>query len=349
MNSISTNPGYSHPDQPVRHSYPLATKSEGFSTALRIALQTMPYILLRLGVLVGFTLAALIWLALCGGIASLFSGKDGSSGGAILFLIGVGAPAGLFFWFRNYVLYLLKAGHVAILTRLIVDGSLPPGVNQIEYGKEIVKAKFAQTNLLFVLDSIITGVVNAFNRTLDWLAGLLPIPGLDSAMQVVNKIVHNATTYIDETIFSYNLARNDENVWRSAADGLVYYGMNVKAVLKTAVWSLVFEYAFTFAAFIVCLLPMALVAKVLPDAVAGFAWIFAVVLAFNIRAAVVHPIMLTMVALTFHVHAHGQAIDPQIAAVLEGASDKFRELLERARSWVQDRGKGAAAEQIAAV
>ena len=336
LNSVTPSNSYSHPEEPVRHTYPLAVSKEGLQTALAIYLKTMPYILMRLGVLVGFTLAAIIWLALCGGIAALFSGKDGSgsSGGAILFLIGIGLPSGVFYWFKNYVLYLLKLGHVAVITKLITTGSLPEGVNQVAYGKEIVTTRFAQTNILFAVDSLVTGVTRAFNSTLDWLASLLPIPGLNDLMKVVNQIVDKTTTYIDETIFSYNLARGDENVWRSSLDGLVYYGQNVKPILKTAVWALILEYLLTFVLFLVCLAPTALIAYVLPSGVSGFAWLFAIALAFNIRAAALHPLFLIMVALTFHLHAKGQELDPRVSETLQTVSDKFRELSEKAKNWV---------------
>ena len=57
-------------------------------------------------------------------------------------------------------------------------------------------------------------MVGAFIRMLDWLAHLLPVPGLPSLVGIVNAIVRAATTYIDETILSYNLARGDYNPWR---------------------------------------------------------------------------------------------------------------------------------------
>jgi hypothetical protein len=326
---------YSHPDQSVRHSYPLAVKEEGFGPACDLCLKTVQYILLRLCLLVGLTLAAIIWLVICGSIASLFSGKDSSGGGGLfLFLVGFAAPVGAFVWIRKYMLYLLKAGHVAVLTKLITEGQLPEDKSQVQYGKEIVTEKFAQTNIMFALDSLIEGVVRAFNNTLNWLADLLPVPGLESLMQLVNRVVQNATTYIDETVLSYNLARDDENPWRSSVDAVVYYAQNVKPVLKTAVWSLVLEYIASFIVFILCLLPAAVIAQIMPDSVSGWAWIFAVILAWNIRDAVLHPVFLTMVLLTFHKHVHEQPINEEYAAVLSSASDKFQELVEKAKQFV---------------
>ena len=298
---------------------------------------------MRLGVLAAFTLAAILWLAFCGGVAWLFSGRNHQgSGGIILFLIGFGLPAGVFYWLRQYVLYLLKLGHVAVLTRFITGEGLPAGVGQVQYGKQIVTERFSQMNVLFGVDALVTGIAGAFNRTLDWVANLIPIPGLDSVMELVHRIIIAATTYLDETIFSYNLARGDENVWRSSADGLVYYAQNAKPVLKTAVWCVILEYVLTFIAFILLLIPCWLISIPLPDNVGSFAWVFAIVLAGAVKSAVLRPLFLTMVATTFHVSAQNQEINLQYASMLEQATDKFRELSEKASTWARGSTQSAA-------
>jgi hypothetical protein len=325
---------YNHPENPIRHSYPLASKDDGFSAALGLCLQTLPYILIRLGVLAAFTLAAIIWLALVGGVAYLFSGKDGGGGGGlVLFFIGFGLPAGIYYWLRKYALYLLKCGHVAVLTKLITDGKLPDGINQVSYGKNIVIERFAQTNVLFAVDSMVTGTARSFNRTLDWISSFIPFPGMENLMQIVHKIVDNTTTYIDETILSYNLARGDENVWRSSKDGLVYYAANVKPILKTAVISILIEYAITCVIFLLCLIPCYFVSLVLPAMVSGYAWLFAVFMTGCIRAAFLQPLFLTMIALTFHKTVQNQPINENYVETLSSVSNKFIELKEKAAAF----------------
>ncbi len=333
MKEPSLPVSYSSPDQPVRHHYPLNIKNDSLGTAFGLCLKTSPYILMRLGILLGFTFLSLLWLALCGGIAALFS-KNGGSGGIILFLIGVGIPGGLFAFLRSYLLDILKAGHIAVLTRLMTEGKMPEGVNQVEYGKNIVKAKFLQTNIMFVVNSMVNGVIQAFNRTLDWVAGLIPLPGLEGMMKVLNKIIDRSASYVDETIFSYNMARNDENIWRSSMDGLVYYAQNVKPILKTAVYSVILEYVITFVIFLLCLVPAYLVSLILPASVGSFAWILGVILAMIVKTSVLHPLFLTMVSLTFHLQAHEQPINEQYASTLDSVSDKFREMKEKAVEWM---------------
>jgi hypothetical protein len=325
---------FSHPESPVRHSYPLASTEDGFWAALALIRKTTPYILMRLGVLVGFTAAAIVWFGIITAIASLFRGSGAEGIGGFAFIVGFGVPFGLFIWMRRYVLYMLKAGHIVVLTRLITHGSLAEGVNQVEYGKERVKSSFGEVNILFAMDQLITGVVRSFNHTLNWVADFLPFPGLDQLMAIVNRILENATTYIDETIFSYNLARGDENHWRSARDGLVYYAQNWKPILKTATYSLLLEYALTFVLFLLFLGPVIGIGYFMPGNASSWMFIFAFALALCVRDAVLHPLFLVMVALTYHKAVQGQAIDPAMDVQLSALSDKFREIAEKAREWI---------------
>ena len=124
---------FSHPEQNIRHTYPVSEEGYGLGTALKLLMKTSPYIIARLTVLVGFTVGAIIWFGINVAIASLWAGTDSEGVGGITLLIGFGLPAGLYFWLRKYVLYILKAGHIAVLTKLITEGSLPDGVNQVSY------------------------------------------------------------------------------------------------------------------------------------------------------------------------------------------------------------------------
>ncbi|MBE3097079.1 MAG: hypothetical protein IMZ44_08100 [Planctomycetes bacterium] len=55
-----TSPSYSHPDRPVRHSYPLAIQEAGFGTAWSLVVRTMPYVLVRFGILLAFSIVTII-------------------------------------------------------------------------------------------------------------------------------------------------------------------------------------------------------------------------------------------------------------------------------------------------
>jgi hypothetical protein len=185
---------------------------------------------------------------------------------------------------------------------------------------------------------LIDGIVRAFNRTLDWVANLIPVPGLDHVMAFVKAVLRASTTYVDESIFSYNLARGDANVYRSSKDGLVYYAQNSKEILKTGVLVVILERVLSFFLFWVIFAPTLALAYLLPNAFGGWIPITAIIagllVANSVRQAFLRPLFLTMLLLKFHSLVQGQPIDLAWDQRLEGVTNKFRELKDKAAQWV---------------
>ncbi len=337
VQELSNSP-LSHPEANVRHSYPLAIQDASISTALGLVVKTLPFALARLGVLVAMTVAGIIWWAITlGGAAFLAVRTSPIIGYAWMGanIVGMG-----FVWhtIARYFLYLLKAAHISVLTELITTGSIAHGnEGMFQYGIRTVKARFGEVNVLFAMDLLIEGVVKAFNRTLNFIADLLPIPGLDSLMGIVNAVLKASTTYIDETLFSYNLARGDENSFRSAKDGLIYYAQNSKEVLKTGMWAVVVDKVVTTFIWLVMLAPAFALSAILPASgmwVTITAFVCAIVFAGDVRAAFLKPLLLTMVMIKFHNEVQGQEINLVWDERLTNASSKFKELKEQAVDWV---------------
>ena len=298
-------------------------------------MRTMPYALVRFGILVGFSLVTIVWFVVTFGGASLLGAKIHPWIGVGWLIVGLGAYGYTWWFVVRYALYLIQAGHVAVLTELITTGQIANGsMGMFEYGRRVVTERFGQVNLLFALDLLIRGVVHAFNRTLDWIAHLLPIPGLRSIVGIVNAVVRAATTYIDETIFSYNLARGDDNAWRSSKDGLIYYAQNSTEILKTALYVVVLDKVLTAALWVVMLLPAGLVVAILPTSLKvggvfiGFG--IAALFASNARQAFLKPLFLTMVMTKFHLVVRNQPISLEWDARLSSVSRKFTEIKDRA-------------------
>src|ERR1044071_1444537 len=68
--TVNQNAGYSHPDAPVRHSYPLAIEQPDLSTAFSLVMRTAPYALARFGILFASSLATVLWWVIAVGGAS---------------------------------------------------------------------------------------------------------------------------------------------------------------------------------------------------------------------------------------------------------------------------------------
>ncbi|HXU81135.1 MAG TPA: FHA domain-containing protein [Polyangia bacterium] len=325
----------SAPAGAVRHSYPLAIEDAGLGTAFGLLMKTLPFLLVRLGILVAFTfLGVAVWaVALLG----FWLFRKVPIVGLVWFVMVLGAAG--WFWraILRYTLYMLKAAHIAVLTELLTKGEVGNGQQSMfSYAKEVVKERFGEINVLFALDLLVDGVVGAFNRTLDWVSSLLPVPGLDSVAGVVKAVLRASTTYIDETVLSYNLARGDENVFRSSKDGLIYYAQNAKEVLKTGVYVVVLEKVLTVLIWVVMLAPAFAMSYFVPRT-GPFAFftvfIISFLLAGNVRSAFLKPLFLTMVMIKFHTQIRDQPINETWDARLESASDKFRELKDKALAW----------------
>jgi len=95
------------------------------------------------------------------GIGAL--GTDGFRAGATFWggAIGLGIVALVMYWLREYILYIVKAGHIAVLVELIDNRPLPEGRGQIEHAQRIVRARFAEASVLFAVDQLIKGVLRA--------------------------------------------------------------------------------------------------------------------------------------------------------------------------------------------
>jgi hypothetical protein len=298
-----------------------------FGEAWKILVKTTPYLFLLLAVYLLVGIGVGVYLAVVVVLARIFGGAGG-----LVFLIGLVVMGGLLRLVRNYVIYMIKAGHVAVITELIHKGRLPDGVNQVEYGRKAVTAMFKSISVLFAVDQLVKGILRALNRTVVRIADILPIPGLEALAQIVNVIIRFAVTYVDESILSHNFAHPHDEVFESSKKGVILYAQNWKPILKTAV-GLAFVNLFAFAVlFVILLIPFAPLAMAAGSGGWKFFWFaMAVVLAYCLKLALVNPFSLVCMIITYNKAVEGQAPNPEWEAHLDSVSTKFRELKEKAR------------------
>lgn len=298
-----------------------------FAEALKILLKTIPYLVLRLVVYLLVGVGIGIYLACVVLLAKIFGGIGG-----LIFLIGLGVMWGLLRLVKNYLLYLVKAGHVAVVTELIHKGKLPEGVNQVKYGRKIISGMFKSVSALFVVDQLVNGILRAVNRSVVRIAEMLPIPGMEGLAKIVTIILNFAVTYVDESILSYNVARPEENAFESAKNGLILYAQNWKPILKTAV-GLAFVNMFAFVVLFVALLfPFAPLALMATSGGWKFFWFaMAFVLAYCLKLALVNPFSLVAMIITYNKSVEGQVPSPEWESRLDTISAKFRDLKVKAR------------------
>lgn len=307
--------------------------------------KTLPFIIFRMAVYFGIAVAYVLVTGVGAGvgwgvgafgdedfrIASIFWGGT----------IGFGLTAGVIYFLREYILYIVKAGHIAVLTELIDGKDIPDGKGQIDYAGGVVKERFAEASVLFAVDQLIKGVLVAITGLLQGLASFLPIPGLQQMMGVVRAFLRIAVGFVDEVILAYAIRTRATNPWASAQTALVLYAQNYKTMLKNAAWLTIFTYALAFFVFLVMLAPAAAIVYLIPGGWSAGGFVFALVFAWAVKAALIEPFAMACMMQVFFKAVEGQSPDPQWEARIAGASRKFGELKDKASKWVS-KGDGSA-------
>jgi hypothetical protein len=314
-----------------------------FSVGKTFALmgRTLPFIVLRLLVFFGITLAYVIATGGGAGLGYLV-GRVGDDPPTYAFygaFIGFSAVSGAVYLFREYLVYLVKAGHIAVLVHLIDDRPIPEGRGQIEYAVTEVKARFVQASVLFVIDQLIKGVLKAINRLLMAIGSLLPIPALQGLMKFVTAVINLSLTYVDEVILAHNIRTASDNPWATSRDALVLYAQNYGRMLKNALFLAVIVWLLTLLVFLVTLAPFLAVVSFFPEGAGFWTVVVAIVFAISVKAAVIDPFAMAALIQAFFKVTEGQQPREDWVARLDGASDTFRDLGARARSHLPGAGR----------
>jgi len=298
-----------------------------------ILARTMPFIVMRMVIYFVITLAFILATGTGAGIGyGVGSLSDSPESFAIWGgIFGMGFVGVAVYWAREWLLYMVKAAHIAVIVKLIDGEALPDGKGQVAYGREIVTARFGEANVLFALDQLIKGVIAAITGLIGGIAAFLPIPGLDGIARFANTVIRLSLTYVDEIILGYNIRTNSDNAWESSRRGLVLYAQNGMKMVKNAVWLSAFLWILSILVFVLALAPAAAILYVFPGEIAGLSFVVAIVFAWAFKAAVLEPFAITALMAVYFDTIRGQVPDPEWDAKLTGASEKFRSLTESAR------------------
>ena len=91
--------------------------------------RTLPFLIFRLMIYMGITLVYVIVTGAGAGVGWVAGkvGGDPATGATYGGLIGVGLVSTALYFAREYLLYLVKAGHIAVLVELMDGKELPGG------------------------------------------------------------------------------------------------------------------------------------------------------------------------------------------------------------------------------
>ncbi|MEF3049303.1 hypothetical protein [Pseudotabrizicola sp. L79] len=315
--------------------------------SLGLLRRTAPFVLFRAVVYFGIALALILATGTGAGVGYGVGGfgdadfqAQSTAWGAIG---GFGLTAGIVFFFRDWLLYIVKAGHIAVMVELMQGRDIPAGRAQIAHARQVVAARFGTANALFGLDRLVHGVVLAVTGLMQGLLSILPVPGLDRLMALVRAYLRLAVGLVDEVILAHLIARKVQNPWQGAQQALVLYGQNARPMLVNAAWLTAIVWGLSLAVFLVMLAPAAALAWAMPGQMSAGGVVFAIVLAWAIKAAVIEPFAVACMMQVFFKLTQGQVPNPAWEEKLSRASGKFQELGKRAMTWASGPAKSGPA------
>lgn len=298
--------------------------------------RTLPFLVFRLLIYFAITLAYILGVSGGAGLGWLIGTPLDAKAEGIFWgaLTGFGAVSGVLYFLREYLLYMVKAGHIAVLVELMEGREIPGGRSQIAYAAEKVKERFLGASLLFGLDQLIKGILKAIDRLLSTVGSLIPIPAIQNAIKIVMAIIEMSVSFVDEVILAQIYRTRSGNPWATAREALVLYAQNYGKMLRNAVFLTLIVWVLTIGVFVLVLSPVALLISVFPGLGGFWTVVIAFLLALSVKAAVIEPIAMIALMQVFFRVTEGQKPHAEWVARLERASNQFRELGQRAAAAV---------------
>jgi len=317
----------------------MSTENKQELNANEIFRKTMPFVWAKLLLGIITVVASVIVLAILMGIAWLF--RSGGVG-FVMFIIWIGLTGIIRFIINHYIGFLIKAGHIAVITEAVTTGKVPE--NQVAYGKEMVKERFATSNIYFLIDKLVAAAVRQIQRVVGKVTGAMSaIPGMGSVTGLAQFFVSISLGYIDECCLGYTFYKKKQKAFKSAADGVVIYSQNIKTLLASAAKTMLIVVLGLAGITLVLFLIFGLLFRLfsLPGWI-GF--VIAVFLAITIKYAFMDSLILIRTMVAYMGVAPSTELKTDLYGNLCKMSSKFRELFNKGQ---EEEGKPQFEEQSA--
>ena len=196
--------------------------------------KTMPFVWGRFGMQLALNLGIIIYFAVV--IFLLMSLADGE--GIIAVVIGfIALVVGLkiYSFGCEYIGYMIKAAHVAVIGELSLNGQIPEGVKMTDYGKQKVKERFLTANAFFAIDKLMSSAVQQIQNMISKVGGMFEkIEIVQTIISIINIFVGIVLGYVDEAVLARVFQKKEDGAWKASCDGVVLYFQNWKEILKNA-------------------------------------------------------------------------------------------------------------------
>lgn len=294
--------------------------------ARNIYFGTMKFVWLKLAMGAAITVASLILFAIFMLIGSLFDGN----GIVFMFALWLACTGGIYRFLMSYVGYMIKAGHVAVIAEAVATGRIPE--NQFEYGKEMVKSRFAASNVYFVVDRLVSGAVRQLQKAVGKIGGMLDaIPGMSQITAILQTFIGIALGYVDECCLGFCFLKKDEGAFKASCDGVVIYFQNAKKLLKDAAVTTLIVIVCSILAWVLPFVIFIGIFKALEWSMFG-AVMIAIIVAITLKSAFIDSYMMVKMMVSYMEVAPSTEITFDLYEKLSKLSSKFKELFGKAKA-----------------
>lgn len=292
-------------------------------SAWEIYRKTFPFVMAKLCLGLVLALISVVILAITLGIGFLFGGL----GILIGLALGISGVKIASFIVMHYFGYLIKAGHVAVVAETLVTGEVPD--NQVSYGKNMVQEKFAESNVYFVVDKLVSAAVRQIQATVSKAGGYLDfVPGMQYITSAANMFIGISLNYIDECCLGYTFYMQDQGAFKSAADGVVIYAQSWKSILKGAALTALKVILLTAGLTVAFLVPIGIIGTML-KVNTFILLIIAFVLAMALKDALVDSYMMIAMMTVYMEAATTTEVQFDLYGKLCKMSKSFKELFDK--------------------
>lgn len=294
---------------------------------------TLKFVWMKLGLGIATILASITLLAFCTSLVIL---TRSSAASFVLSIVWVAGTVVLNQVITHYFGYLVKAGHIAIVAEAIKHGTLPE--QQFKVARQLVQERFVTANVYFVIDRMVSGAVKQLQKRLGQFDTLFGgIPGVSIIVTFAKVFVSISLNYVDECCLGYTFYMNNQNVYKSAADGVVIYFQNWKKLLKHAAVLSLFIIGAVFVSWL-------LILTVFGGVFTMFHWsgmiagLFSLIIAMIIKSAFIDSYIMVSTMISFLQAAPETEISFDLYDKLCTLSGQFKKLFEKGTSTAANTG-----------
>lgn len=249
-------------------------------------------------------------------------------------VLGLLAGVAVLMLARGWLLYIVRAGHAALIVAVLDGAAVPSGRAQIAAGAGAVSARFGSARDLAALEHHVREVLRALGGLVQGvLLHVLPVPGLRRAHRLQRALLRQALGRMDMIVLAHVLRDPVSNPWHGARLALVLHAQAGRPMMIRAARMAALHAVATVCLFLLVLTPAEGLSNLMPGTWVGETLMLALLLTWAARSALLDPLVLSVLLRASLARTDPLRPNPDWEDKLDSASPAFHEMGRRAVAW----------------